>query len=182
MAKAKGTILVSIVKYLRGHKEEARRLLPPALHHYLDEKIVMSAWYPEADLIALLRAGLTLAGGASDAVLDAMGRATAHEHHEGIYAHLLARTGTQTTTSALWSSQHDTGVMALHYETDHQARLELTGYAHPSREMCAIVKGYIAEALRVGGATDVQAEEIRCAARGDDHCAWRCTWQGRLGS
>src|SRR5262245_58255897 len=111
MAKAKGTILVGIVKYLRRHKEEARRLLAPELHHYLVEKITLSGWYPETDLIALIRARLALSDGPPEAVLEAMGRATVQDHHDGIYAHLLSRTGTATTTAALWSSQHDTGEM-----------------------------------------------------------------------
>jgi hypothetical protein len=179
MAKAKGTILVGIVKYLRRHKEDARRLLAPELHPYLVEKITLSAWYPETDLIALIRARLAISDGPPEAVLEAMGRATVQDHHDGIYSHLLSRTGTATTTAALWSSQHDTGEMTLHRVSETESRLELAGYAHPSREMCTIVRAYIAEAMRAGGIAEVQSTELSCAARGDDRCAWRYTWPSR---
>src|SRR5262245_9811271 len=108
MAKAKGTIVVGIVKFLRKHKQEALRVLSPELLHYLSERIILSAWYPEADLLALIRARLTFHAGPKREILEAMGRLTVQTHHEGIYAHLLARGGSATSTPALWSSQHDT--------------------------------------------------------------------------
>ena len=35
MAQAKGPVMLSSVKYLRSNKEEAGKILPAALQHYL---------------------------------------------------------------------------------------------------------------------------------------------------
>jgi hypothetical protein len=176
VAKAKGTILLGIVKYLRKNREQALRALPPELHHYLSEKIFLSAWYPEEDLIRLIRARLRVHGGSEDEVLEAMGRMTVQGHAEGVYAHLLEGGGRGAAAEALWSSQHDTGSFAMTRESPTASRLELVGYAHPSREMCRIVEAYVAETLRLSGMTDVSAEKLSCAVRGDAQCAWRFTW------
>ena len=39
MANAKGMSLVHMVKFLRSRREQAQRLLPPDLQHYLDTRI-----------------------------------------------------------------------------------------------------------------------------------------------
>ena len=56
MAKAKGTVMVGLVKALRRNKEKAREILPAKLFHYLDERIVVASWYPVEDYVVLLRA------------------------------------------------------------------------------------------------------------------------------
>jgi len=180
MAKAKGTILVGIVKYLRKHREPALRLLPPDLHHYLSEKIFLSAWYPEEDLLRLIRARLRLHEGPADEVLEAMGRMTVQGHAEGVYAHLLEGGGRGAATGALWSSQHDTGTLTVERESATTSRLELVGYAHPSREMCRIVEAYVGETLRLAGRAGITAEKLSCAVRGDPQCTWRFTWIARV--
>jgi hypothetical protein len=176
MAKAKGTILLGIVKFLRKNREKALRVLAPELHHYLEEKVFLSAWYPEEDLAALIRARLRLSGGSEDEALEAMGRMVVQTHAEGVYSHLLERGGGGAATLALWSSQHDTGTLTSTRESRTSSRLELTGYAHPSREMCRIVQAYVGETLRLAGMATVVAEELSCAARGDALCSWRYRW------
>jgi hypothetical protein len=43
MAKAKGTVVVEVVKTLRRNRERALELLPEKLHHYLQERIVVAS-------------------------------------------------------------------------------------------------------------------------------------------
>ena len=47
MAKAKGTTLFTLAKFLRSQRETARERLSPDLHHYLEEQIQPALWYPE---------------------------------------------------------------------------------------------------------------------------------------
>ena len=60
MAKAKGTTLSGMVRFLRRHREQAKKLLAPDLHAYLDERIHESRWYPEEHLLSLVDAMVTL--------------------------------------------------------------------------------------------------------------------------
>jgi hypothetical protein len=177
MAKAKGSILVPMVKYLRKQRERALALLPPELHSYLNEKIIVSAWYPEEDLLGLIRTRLQIEAASPEQVLETMGRLTAQGHHEGVYAHLLEDGGSSHAAGALWSSQHDTGALVRTREGSGQIRIDLEGYAHPSREMCTIIQAYLGETLRFAGLADVVATELSCVTRGAERCSWRFRWR-----
>ena len=56
MGRTKGTSIVEIVKFLRTRRDDALQALPAAVHHYLDDRVLESAWYPEEDLVALVGA------------------------------------------------------------------------------------------------------------------------------
>ena len=174
MAKAKGTTLVGSVRFLRKHKERARQLLPQDLHHYLEERILESRWYPEADLEQLLRATVALMPGPRAETLARLGEATAREHLEGIYSHLAKGThhGVARRALALWSSQHDSGSFEVEQLSAHEALMTIRDFAHPSEILCGILGGYLAEALRVDGVADVAIEKKSCVLRGDPACSW----------
>jgi hypothetical protein len=55
MANAKGTSLIDMVEFLRSRRDEAMALRPSELRHYLDEKINVASWYPEQDMIGLVK-------------------------------------------------------------------------------------------------------------------------------
>jgi hypothetical protein len=178
LAKAKGTTLLSLVKFLRSQRERAKALLPEPLHHYLDARVQPSSWYPEADLLALLRAMLELVPGDRRLNLERMGAAIAREHLEGVYAHLRTdRTDTLVRRSVtLWASQHDSGNFCAAIEGPGRARYELRNFALPSREMCSIFTAYFTEALRVAGWASVRSEKESCVIDGDEACTWSVTW------
>ena len=176
MSKAKGTALIGAVKALRGQKDEARRLLPERLHHYLGERISVTAWYPEEDLIGLIRALLELLPGDRDQNLEVMGIATARSQGEGVYAHLFEENASSASTYALWSSMHDTGNLKMTRAGHNVVTFELRDYASPSPEMCAIVGVYIREGLRMAGRV-AKLESTACVLDGADACIWRATWE-----
>ena len=61
VGRAKGVALIRAVKILRQRRPEALDILDESCHSYLDEeRIFPSNWYPEDDLMALLRALVTL--------------------------------------------------------------------------------------------------------------------------
>ena len=179
MAKAKGTTLVSMVKFLRSQRERALAVLPKSVHPYLDERIHASSWYPEADVLTLIRGMLELLPGSRAMNLERMGAAIAREHMEGVYEHLKSEDPSSLArrTAALWGSQHDSGSPSVRLEAPGRARYEIRGYGHPSGEMCAIVQSYFVESLRVVGWLDVHAIKAACVRNGDDACAWTVTWR-----
>lgn len=178
MAKAKGTTLVSLVRFLRSQRERALAVLPAELHHYLDEIIQPSVWYPEQDLQAMLRGLLALLPGNREETLATLGAGVAREHLEGIYRRLLTGDTDQLVRRSvtLWESQHDSGGFAIRTEGPGRARFEVRDYATPSHEMCSILRGYIAETLRIAGNVDVAVEKQECVLRGADACVWAATW------
>jgi len=177
MAKAKGTTLVGAVKFLRSRKDEARAILPAELQHYLGEKISVSGWYPEEDLLGLIRVMLRLVPDNHKEALEMMGAFTARSHGEGVYAHLLEGGGSSTKSFALWSSMHDSGRLRLTNEGANSARFDLVDYGLPSPEMCQIVGAYIRETYRVAGRI-AEVTKTSCVRQGDPVCSWTCSWDG----
>ena len=189
MAKAKGTTIFTLVKFLRSQRKEARERLSPDLYHYLEERIQPAIWYPEEDLLALVRVMLELLPGSREEALAQMGRTIAREHLEGVYGHLrvggaegsegsegsellaLAR-----SSYALWATMHDTGRLTAQVEAKGKATFEIRDYALPSPEMCAILSAYFSETLRMAGAVDPEVREIECRGDGADACRWQASW------
>ncbi|MFI5315367.1 MAG: hypothetical protein ACHQ6T_06690, partial [Myxococcota bacterium] len=55
MGRVKGIAILDAVKFLRARRDEALEVLPPRIHSYLDGQVGTSMWYPEADLVELIR-------------------------------------------------------------------------------------------------------------------------------
>ena len=176
MGKAKGMALLGAVKYLRQRRAEALQTLSPELHHYLEERIRSSAWYPERDMLELIRATARLVTGPIDQVLEIMGETSAREHAE-VYGDLLKGSST-SRAFALWSTQHDTGELRMTDEAPTRVRMEIVGYEDPSREMCLVTQGYLKGVLVMNGVSDLSVEKISCRIWGDDRCTWRASWKG----
>jgi hypothetical protein len=179
MAKAKGTTLIGAVRFLRKHRQQARELLPPNLHHYLEERVAESRWYPEEDLLGLLEAVVPMIPGGRPQVLEALGAQSARGHLEGVYAHLSGGGPGEIAVRAfaLWSSQHDSGRFEVTREGPGVRRMTVRDYALPSETMCGILGGYLAETLRVEGVTDIRVHKESCVLRGQTECAWRLTYR-----
>jgi hypothetical protein len=178
VAKAKGSVVVPTVRFLRTRKQAARARLPERLHHYLEETLQVGQWYPEQDFLDMLEALADLLG-AGPGVLERIGRAAAAEHLSGIYRHLsLAGSdplGLALRTFTLWSTMHDTGRMRAVDTSQTGATFALEGYAHPSAAMCGTLTGYFAEALRLAG-LDAEVRKAECVLAGAPRCAWTAHW------
>ena len=155
MAKVKGAAIVDSVRFLRRHKDEARKHLPPALHHYLAERVLAASWYPEEDLVPLVRAMARIQGESDARFFEKAGRLSARAHAQGIYRHLAAGDRDSLTRRALvlWGSQHDTGVMEMEVESSGKVRVALRDFG------AALARVLHAERRLHRG--DVRAERLR---------------------
>jgi len=177
-AKAKGAVLVGLVKFLRRRREEALEVMPAEQHHYLHEDIRMTGWYPESDFVALIRACARLAPGNPDAAIEQMGLVGARAHAD-VYGDLLRSANSNSSVFALWTAQHDTGELLHFQESPTCSRVELVGFGAPSREVCLLATGYLRGGFELNGYDDVAIEKKSCAALGADRCLWRVTWKPR---
>jgi hypothetical protein len=182
VAKAKGATLVGAVRWLRTDREAARKQLPPHLHHYLVNRIQIASWYPEEDLLALIRAlGAILPDQGRD-VFEQMGRFSARDQFAGVYRHLLEG-GDEFSLPrrglVLWESQHDSGRLEVTLGKPGSAQVEVIDYALPSVEMCKILLGYTVEMLVMAELKDPEVTQTACRVDGDERCSWRCRWTPR---
>ena len=174
----KGTNLLTAVKALRADRERARSVMPAHLHKYLEERILVSSWYPETDLLGLLRALGAMLPVAPDPFAF-MGRHTAREHLSGIYrGHVRASEleRTLTAAAALWRNYHDTGDMTADMEAPKRWILRLDGFAASSREFCRLLSGYFRELAEVAGASQVEVTKLICCLDGAADCRWLLQW------
>jgi hypothetical protein len=175
----KGTVLVSVVKFLRSRRQEAAALLPPHCQSYLQERVLDSSWYPEADLVELIRVVAGMFPGNEEQALYLTGRAALaaflrdrkyHDlHHVAVLADMPRR------VVALWSTQHDTGQLRMQLSSDTSGFVTLTGFGHPSHEMCSVLTGYITELLGENGIADPCVTKRACVLSGAGECSWH--WQ-----
>jgi len=179
VARVKGAALVDVVRFLRRHKDAARQHLTPALAHYLVDRVLMASWYPEEDLVPLVRAMARVLGEPEMAFYEKAGRLSAQAHSQGVYRHLV-RAGERESLArralVLWSSQHDTGHMEAQTLPDGRLRVVLRDFAVPSREFCAINAGYVAATFEITGAKNVRVEKQCCCVDGAPECAWWVSW------
>lgn len=171
----KGITLLDAVKFLRARRDEALEVLPPTLHVYLDEPVTPSMWYPEADLVELIRGVAKLLPGPVDRALMMMGERSARAQ-TAVYGDLIRGVQSSSRTFALWSTQHDTGEMRSMLEAPNRVRLELVGFEDTSRELCLLLGGYLAGTLTINGITDASVQKLTCRLWGDTVCTWRGTW------
>jgi hypothetical protein len=179
MARAKGASLLGAVKWLRHARAASLAALPARLHHYLDARIQIASWYPEEDLLELIRAlARVLPPGEGD-VYEQMGRYSARDQLAGVYRHLLEGGDALSLPRrglVLWQSQHDSGRLQVTLEGPGAARIDVFDYALPSREMCGVLLGYMAEMFAMAELPDPQVKKTRCRLDGAPHCSWSCHW------
>jgi hypothetical protein len=178
MAQVKGSNLLGAVKFLRRHRDAARAELAPALHPYLEGRVLQTEWYPEADLVELLRVIAKLIGNASPDAFELMGRATLQMHLAGVYERLLKGDSTSLgrRIAAIWQTQHDTGRFTFQSTARGRGIGDLADFGHPSREMCAIISGYLHEALTSADFRDARVTKLGCVLDGEKTCRWECSW------
>jgi hypothetical protein len=176
MGRVKGSTLLGAVKFLRSRRQEATSLLPAEHQHYLEDTIKNSAWYPLADLLALVGVAADLLGTGRDQAFEFMGDFAARAHAE-FYGDLLRGTGSSSRVFALWSTQFDAGQMHRMPEGPGRVRVELQEFKSPSRELCLLIGGYIRGTLGLNDVEDIAVEKLSCTTKGDPVCAWRATWK-----
>jgi len=178
LAKAKGTVVVDLVKALRKSKPKALLILPARLHHYLEERIVIASWYPLEDYIALLlAAGQVLSGGGGN-IFETMGRTAARAHMAGTYSRFKDKANRQATFTLL-SSMYDTGEMKVVDRAPGRAALEYHGFALPTREVCDTFTGYNLERMTLLGFDSPTVHHVSCRADGKPSCRWELEWKGK---
>ena len=179
MPNTKGSNVLELVRFLRSRRDEARELLPSALHHYLEDRIEVTRWYPEEDSAGLQRAVAALFPVTDEDAYELMGSLDAQLHLKGVYGHLLENARTEVLPlriTALWSSVHDTGKVRVAQTQPGRSQIDLTDFGATSIEVCSSATGYIREVFRMTGVENLNVRKSSCRLSGDDICSWTVTW------
>jgi hypothetical protein len=183
MANAKGMSLTERVEFLRSRRDQAKALLPSELQHYLDEKINVARWYPEPDMIGLVRVLARLLPPGDEPPLVTSGRLDARHPMQGAYRHLfdgfdLSRVPLRAVTS--WRAMHDTGNLHVTLR-EREAQVDVVDYGYPSPEMCVMIRPYLEALFGAAGAKHVTSEKNACCLDGAAACSYRIRWESAGG-
>jgi hypothetical protein len=182
MAKIKGTIMIEVVKFLRSRKDEARRLIPERLHHYLQGRLLATSWHPEEDYLELMHAVVKLFSRSdmSVSVWEEVARLSSPAYFTSTYKAVVLQglpARSLPNFESFWRLRHDTGQANVVLEGDHGARIELRDYALVGEESCLLIQGTIWGLLDHSGAEEIDLQHSLCRARGDALCEWRASWK-----
>jgi hypothetical protein len=176
--RIKGINVVNAVKMLRTQSDRARAVLPARLHSYLEQRILVSSWYPEEDQLELLRALASLMPRSPDPFI-VMGRGTARSDLTGIYQKQLRRGDVERTlvfAGALWRNAHDTGEMSTERNGTNAVTVRLRDYGAVSSEMCRVCTGYFVELVQLAEDKRAEVTHDECRVTGAAVCTWRIRW------
>lgn len=179
--QAKGSVLTDVVRSLRKMGKPAVERVPSDLRHYLDQKILPFQWYPEADLHRLMAVLADFLPGERDQALKEMGRTLAKTQLAELYSNMVTEGNPPRTVrravTALWSTQHDTGQLAICDSGEGWLETELTDFASASEIWCPSLGGYMLGTVEVAGGREASVEKLECRAQGSDRCRWRLAWK-----
>jgi hypothetical protein len=175
VAKTKGTVVLKAVKVLRARKQESLAILPKALHHYLEERIVVASWYPENEFYGLL-AGCAALYPEVENNWEMLGAATAADHAEGMYTDIVKRDAA-SRAKIMWKTQHDTGDLVVTAQTANSATYELRDWTSASPNYCRVVGGYFSELHRFDGAAEPSYTHPKCRSNGASQCVFVISWR-----
>jgi hypothetical protein len=178
MVRTKGTSFVWVVKFLRQNREEAQKLLPPDLAHYLETRVLASTWYPAAEYWGLVKVVLKIAKMGGAEAFPQMGRFLAQTDLGGIYKSIVKAgdpARTMAAATAIWRNYFDRGQLLVETE-ELAAVVTLHDYPEPMRELCSQLDGYLPELAVAAGAREVRCARLSCKAEGGSDCRWRITW------
>lgn len=184
MANAKGISLVDMVKFLRVRREAAEPLLPEPLRHYLDEQVSIAQWYPEEDMIGLVRVLAQVIPSGDEPPLRLIGRLNARNHIAGAYAHLFEGADVAVLpirARTLWSAMHDTGELRMVVE-DGQANITISDYGYPNAELCEMIEPYLEELFLASGLEKADIHKQSCCLTGASVCRYLATWETEAGA
>lgn len=174
--KIKGTGIVGIVRGLRAEREAALRVLPLALHHYLEQRVAITAWYPEAEFMQLMEALLRVYKRQS---WESAGAASARDALQGVYRNIVVEGEVEQTARRMrvnWRNYHDTGELTVALQPGI-VQVTVADYCVVSSDMCRLNQGYFATILELAGAQVSARRKRRCRASGDPLCVWEFPWQ-----
>jgi uncharacterized protein (TIGR02265 family) len=182
MASIKGIGLVGIVKVLRALRKEAEAKVPQALQHYLNERVIVTEWYPEEDYrVLILTLGKLIADKVPGDVWEFLGEEGAKAQFGATYAPVVTKgdpVRTLKRAPMTWALYHNSGRVKV--DIDHNgraARVELHGYPIACPRICGSTTGYLRQLLVQSGARAPAVKMIACPRPEDGPVIWEAAWE-----
>jgi hypothetical protein len=152
---AKGQNLILLVKMLRAARKAGRLAeLDDDVAKLLEERVIITAWYPFENFVKLLMVAHQRLGDGSDEAARKMGDMAASEMLLGVHKPFLSPGDPARTLTALervWGRYFDFGTLTVHPEMGG-ARVIISGYEDMKRVHGNLLIGWARTAVSLSGA------------------------------
>jgi uncharacterized protein (TIGR02265 family) len=180
----KGTALSSAQRYVREQHGEARwgevlGALDADDRRTVEGGVLVSAWYPFALFMRLVRAVETHLGGQVPRLHREMGRAAAEYGLTTLYKVFFKVGSPQfiiSRAAKVWRTYNSSGEMTVPVSEPGHAVVELIGFEEPARELCERLPGFFERTVELSGGREVKLVHTKCVNRGETACRFEAWW------
>lgn len=185
MARVKGSALVARVNFLRelctpDQQEQVKKHLSSELNQLVELGAFASQWYPLQHLVDISRAIDQVKGRGDGALIQEMGRRSAHEAVRGIYK-IFFKIGSPEfviqRAAQVWSRYYDSGQLQVEVLKKGHVQVALSDFDTPMHEHCLAVSGWIRGMLEASGGKQVETTIVQCRKQGARVCSFEAKWQ-----
>jgi hypothetical protein len=177
-ARAKGTAIIQMIKALKSFPNQGRTLLPARLHHYLEGRILISNWYPEADYFEIISAVAKAYAPRMSDPWETLGRLSAQRDLSTVYRALCRPAPLLVALEwvrEVFRMYHDSGRFVIEGD-DNFAHMDVFDYATVSANNCRMITAYSREHLKMCYQREIPVSEVMCRATGADRCRREYTY------
>jgi hypothetical protein len=173
--------MVLLVKMLRAARKAGRlENLDPEVARLLEERVIVTAWYPFDHFLKLLIVAHQRLADGSDEAARKMGDMAASEMLLGLHKSFLSHGDPARTLTALervWGRYFDFGTLTVHPEVSG-ARVIIAGYEDMVRTHGNLLIGWARTAVALSGAEVNVATVRRAPWEGDPLFEVWTSWHG----
>ncbi|NOZ85522.1 MAG: hypothetical protein GXP49_04540 [Deltaproteobacteria bacterium] len=190
--KVKGITILGLVKLVKkkASSEEMASVidnLDPADREVLQDRILVSSWYPYRVFNNLLESIDKVLGNGDGKLAYEIGRMSAERDLTTVYRSILSFLSTGFVTKkafAAWKNYYSSGELELIQDArDEQDRgrrvmkVRMKEFRTLSTFHCMNIVGWCEKFVELLGVSDVSVEETSCIHKGGDHCEFLLSWK-----
>ena len=184
MAQVKGVAILGLIKFIKKNQKDTLpkiiNALPPETKKYMDEHILLTAWYPYKLYTDLLKTLDKSAGSGDLSYCITQGRLSAEHDLKTIYKIFLTFVDPKTLITramSVWSSYYDSGVAEVNIISKNEATVTIKDF--PDIDMAHVknVQGWLEQFLGMCKFKEIKSEIASCQCYGDPITKLRFTFK-----
>jgi len=182
--RIKGTALSSAHRYVAERfGQDTWRTVVATLaadeRQQIEGGILVSAWYPFALFMRIVRVLEAQLGPQVPRLHREMGRAAADYGLTTFYK-IFFKVGSPqfivSRAAKVWRTYNSSGEMPVPVCEHGHAVVELVGFEDPARELCERLPGFFERTVELSGGRDVKLVHSKCVNRGESNCRFEAWW------
>jgi len=188
MAQVKGVAILGLIKFIKKNlKDTLPKIvdaLPPETRKYMNEHILLTAWYPYNLYTDLLKSLDRIVGKGDLSYCKEQGRLSAEHDLKTIYKVFLSYVDPRvliTRAMSVWSSYYDTGVAEVNIISKNEVIVVIKDF--PTIDIAHVknVQGWLEQFLSMCNFNDIKSEIVKCQCYGDPVTELRFTFKSQGG-